>query len=143
MKQHLKGYPGLYREANDGRTSRFRILINHDREIIQEYFYFGANMTEAAAKKAAVSRWREIRKEIPVLTKRRFREVMRKPTASGIAGVTRVTTRSKGHEYDVWKANWTTRSGTRGSKQFSINIHGEKEAMRLAIQAREEALDKI
>jgi|TARA_B110000037_G_scaffold1690_1_gene1975 hypothetical protein len=118
-------------------------VINHNKKIIQEYFYFGVNTSEQAAEKAAIKRWREIRKKIPVLTKRRFREILRKPTASGIPGVTRITTTSKGYEYEVWKASWTNRSGNRKSKQFSINKYGTREAKRLAIETRREALDKI
>lgn len=142
-KPKVNRFPGLYRETNSKGESRFRIVINHNKEIIQEYFYFGANATEKEAEKAAKERWREIRKKIPVLTKRRFREVLRKPTASGIPGVNRITTYSKGHEYEVWKASWTTRSGVRRSKQFSINKYGVRKAKRLAIEARKEALDKI
>ncbi len=143
MKQNLKAFPGLYQETSGDGTSRFRILINHNKEIIQEYFYVGAEKSEKAAKDAAIKRWREIRKKYPVLTKRKFREVLRKPTASGISGVTRITTRARGNEYEVWKANWTTRRGVRRSKQFSINKYGERKAKQLAIQARKEALDKI
>ncbi len=118
-------------------------MINHNKEIIQEYFYFGNNTPEKAAKNAALKRWRAIRRRIPVLTKRKFREVLRKPTASGIAGVTRIFTYSRGYEYEVWKATWTNRSGNRKSKQFSINKYGTREAKRLAIETRREALDKI
>ena len=143
MNSKVNRYPGLYRETGRDGASRFRIVINHNKKIIQEYFYFGANRTEKEAEKAAKMRWREIRKKVPVLTKRRFREVLRKPTASGIPGVTRIMTYSKGHEYEVWKASWTSRSGTRRSKQFSINKSGVRKAKRLAIEARQEALDKI
>ena len=143
MKQDLKRYPGLYHEPSVQGSSRFRILINHNKKIIQEYFYYGVNKTETAAKKEALARWRKLRKRYPVLTKRRFREVLRKPTASGIPGVTRITTYSKGHQYDVWKASWTSIRGKRRSRQFSVNKYGERKAKRLAIAARREALDKI
>ncbi len=143
MKQNLKGYPGLYHEPNGEGSSRFRILIHHNNEVTQEYFYFGKKVPEKKAKVAAIKRWREIRKKVPVLTKRKFREVLRKPTASGIPGVTRTTVNSNGYEYDVWKANWTTRRGVRRSKQFSIKKYGERKAKRMAIEARREALDKI
>ncbi len=143
MEQDVKKFPGLYREIYGDDISRFRIVIGHDSEIIQEYFYFGEDTTEADARKAAIARWREIRKFAPVLTKRKFREILRKPTASGIAGVTRITTRPRGHEYDVWKATWTTLNGVRRSKQFSINKFGENEAKSLALETRREALDKI
>lgn len=143
MKRSVNGFPGLYREIGSDGASRFRIVINHNKEIIQEYFYFGTNTPEKAAKNAALKRWRAIRRRVPVLTKRKFREVLRKPTASGIAGVTRIFTYSRGYEYEVWKATWTNRSGNRKSKQFSINKYGTREAKRLAIETRREALDKI
>lgn len=143
MKKKTNKFPGLYQETGNDGSSRFRILINHNKEIIQEYFYYGVKTSEQVAHKAALKRWRELRKDYPVLTKRGFREVIRKPTASGIPGVTRITTCSKGHDYDVWKACWTSVRGVRRSKQFSVNKYGEKKAKRLAIEARREALDKI
>ena len=143
MSKKRNPFPGLYRETIGNGTTRFRIVIHHDNEIIQEYFYFGKTRSEKEAWAAAKKRWRELRKDHPVLTKRRFREVLRKPTASGIPGVTRITTNSKGHEYDVWKANWTSRGGVRRSRQFSVNKYGEEEARRSAIQTRQEELDKI
>ncbi len=143
MKRDFKKFPGLYHETGKDGRSRFRILINYNKEIIQEYFYYGANTSEEVAHKAALKRWRELRKEYPVLTKRRFREVLRKPTASGIPGVTRITAYSRGHYYNVWKANWTSVRGVRRSRQFSVNKYGEEEAKRLAIEARQDALDKI
>lgn len=143
MNQDLSKYPGLYREVVSNGSLRFRIVIHHKNKVIQEYFYVGINTPENVAKSAAIKRWRTIRKRIPVLTKRKFREILRKPTASGVPGVTRVMTRTRGHEYEVWKAVWTNRAGNRKSKQFSINKYGTREAKRLALETRREALDKI
>ena len=143
MKRKSNKFPGLYQEIGNDGSTRFRILINHNKEIIQEYFYYGAKRSEQAAYKAALTRWKELRELYPVLNKRRFREVVRKETASGIPGVVRITTISKGHEYDVWKANWTSIRGVRKTKQFSVNKYGEKQAKRLAIKTRQEALVKI
>lgn len=143
MTQKVVGFPGLYRETSSDGSSRFRIVINHNKEIIQEYFYYGSSISETAAESAAVKRWTQIRKRIPVLTKRKFMEVLRKPTASGIPGVTRIITRARGNEYEVWKATWTNQSGNRESRQFSINKYGTREAKRLAMEARREALNEI
>ena len=143
MKRTVKGFPGLYREVEGMDSPRFRILINHNKKITQEYFYFGKKVTEAQALKAAKERWKKIREKHPVLTKRKFREVLRKPTASGIAGVNKITTASNGYEYEVWKATWTNRAGRRISKQFSIDKYGTRKAKRMAIEARMAGLDKI
>jgi AP2 domain len=142
-KRAVKGYPGLYREDSGKGGMRFRILINSNKQIIQQHFYFGISRTELSAKKIALKRWRELRAIYPALTKRAFREVPRKLTSSGIVGVTRVITVSKCHEYPVWKAVWTTKKGARQSRQFSINKYGEKKAKRLAIEARKKALDDL
>lgn len=143
MKRAIKGYPGLYLEDWGKEGRRFRILINHDKSTTQEYFYIGSAVTEAEAKKSAVKRWHELRVKHPVITKRRFREVPRNPTSSGVVGVTRVVKKVKGKEYDFWKAVWTTARGVKGSRQFSVNKWGEKEAKKLAIAVRQEALDAI
>ncbi len=144
MKRAIKRFPGLYREECSNDSKRFRILISHNKEIIQEYFYFrDAAAAEAKAKKSALARWRELRAIYPVITKRRFREIPRQPTSSGITGVTRIISSCKGYEYEFWKATWTTLRGVKRSRQFSVNKYGEKEAKRLSIEARKEALDKI
>lgn len=143
MERKVNGFPGLYREIEDFKSPRFRILINHNREVTQEYFYLHNYPDEKQALKAAKARWKEIRAEHPVLTRRGFREVLRKPTESGIAGVNKIAVNSNGYEYEVWKATWTNRSGRRASKQFSVNKYGEEKAQLLAFEARMEALDKI
>ena len=100
-------------------------------------------MTEEDVEAAAIKRWTAIRKRIPVLTKRKFMEILRKPTASGIPGVTRIIVGTRGYEYIVWKANWTDSNRSRRSRQFAINKYGEDEAKRLALKARREALNEI
>jgi hypothetical protein len=143
MKRAIKGFPGLYREEYGTGGKRFRILINHKKKIIQEYFYVRIGTSEAKTKKLAVARWRELREKHPVITKRRFREIPRNPTSSKIIGVTRINHEVKGYEYEFWKAAWTTLRGKRCSRVFSVNKYGERKAKKLAVEARREALDKI
>lgn len=143
MTRALKNFPGLYHEDLGPNGCRYRILIHHKKKIIQEYFYFRGPSLERKAKAAAKQRWREIREVVPVITKRRFREIVRQPNAVGIPGVTRIITSVKGYEYEFWKAIWTNLDGTRQSKQFSVNKYGEKKAKRLAVAARKAALDAI
>ncbi len=143
MKRAIKGYPGLYREDCGKEGKRFRILIHFNKQITQEYFYFGISVSETKAKRAAIQRWRELRSIYPVITKRRFREIPRNVSDSGIPGVTRITSTSKGHEYESWKAVWTTTRGAKLSRQFSVLKYGDKVAKKLAIEARNAALDEV
>jgi hypothetical protein len=143
MKRGIKGFPGLYRDDCGKEGMRFRILISHNKKIIQEYFYFRTQASERKAKKLAKERWTELRAIYPVITKRMFREIPRHPTSTGITGVTRIISVVKGYEYEFWKATWTTLRGDRRSRQFSVNKYGKRKAKRLAIEARREALDEI
>lgn len=143
MKRAINRFPGLYREDCGKGGMRFRILINHNKEIIQEYFYFRTVSSEREAKRSAKARWHELRAIYPVITKRRFREIPRHPTSSGIIGVTRIIHEVKGHEYEFWKAAWTNLRGEKRSRVFSIKKYGERQAKRLAKKARADALDEI
>jgi len=143
MKRTIAGFPGLYRENCGVQGTRFRIVINHNKEIIQHYFYFRDPETEAATLEAAITKWREVREKCPVISKRGFREIVRHPTDSGITGVTRIISKVKDGENDFWKATWTTLRGHRKSKQFSVNKYGEADARKMAIAVRQAALDEI
>jgi len=143
MKRAIKGFPGLYREDCGKEGMRYRILISHNKEIIQQCFYFRDAKSEREAKKAAKERWREWRAIYPVITKRRFREIPRNLTSSGIIGVTRIVHVVKGYEYEFWKATWTNIAGEKRSRLFSVNKYGERKAKKLAKEARKAALDEI
>ena len=138
--ERVSGYSGLYREELGKEGTRFRIVIHHNGETIQEYFFFGAKRSEADARAAAVTRWKELRKTLPVITRVAFAEIERRKSRTGVVGVTRVTTKSKGFEYDFWRATWTGRRGERHIRVFSVNKYGEDEAKKLAIKARRDGL---
>ena len=55
---------------------------------------------------------------------------------SGVVGVSKVTVRANGAEYCFWQATWTEGGGVRKAVKFSVRRYGEKEAFRLAVEAR-------
>lgn len=64
---------------------------------------------------------------------------------SGIVGIhkrqsTNVRKSGKIYTYYFWCAQWRNLSGKRVTKSFSISKYGEAEALRLALEAREEAI---
>ena len=68
-------YPGLYRERIPSGEWRFRIVITHHKEIIQKYFYFHDEASEARALARAKAAWAEIRERIPVITRCRNAQI--------------------------------------------------------------------
>lgn len=64
---------------------------------------------------------------------------------SGKPGVHRTRSMKRGHSYDVWQASWSLPNGKHISKKFHFSPEGrsEREAKRLAIEARAEGLRMI
>lgn len=58
--------------------------------------------------------------------------------SSGVVGVSKVTiTGPNGVTYYFWQATWSPAPGQRRSIRFSVKKHGEEEAFKLAVQARQ------
>jgi hypothetical protein len=141
--KHVLGFPGLFREELGKEGNRFRIVISHGKKKTQEYFFFGAKKSEAEALASAIERWKEIRKSFPVITRVAFAQIERRKSRSGVVGVTRVTKKFKGFEYDFWRATWTDRRGVRRARVFSVNKYGEADARKEAEAARQKGLDDL
>ncbi|BCU78793.1 AP2 domain-containing protein [Luteolibacter sp. LG18] len=60
--------------------------------------------------------------------------------SSGVVGVSRITVQvAGGVSYHFWQASWSPAPGERRSIRFSVKRHGDKQAFRLAVEARREA----
>ena len=58
--------------------------------------------------------------------------------SSGVVGVSKVTITGPNKViYYFWQATWSPTPGQRRSIRFSVKKHGEEEAFRLAVQARQ------
>ncbi len=60
---------------------------------------------------------------------------------SGVVGVSKVTVVTNGASYQFWQATWSPEPGKRRCVKFSIRRYGDQEAFRLAVAAREEAVE--
>ena len=138
--RRVSHFPGLYREQ---RQKRFRIVISRDGKPTQRYFYFTDSESEADALERAKQTWTELRATMPIVTRRVNAQIERRKSPTGIIGVRRITTTTKGHDYDCWIAVYTDARGQRRTKSFSINKFGEDDAKKRAIQTRIEALSQL
>ncbi|MEM6602300.1 MAG: hypothetical protein AAF649_13050, partial [Verrucomicrobiota bacterium] len=53
----------------------------------------------------------KLRAKYPPMSRKEFARVQRRKTKSGIVGVTRLTKKVKGKNYDFWQATWSPRTG--------------------------------
>jgi len=142
-QRRVAGYPGLYREELGDLGTRYRIVITRNKKMTQEYFYFGKKHSESEARKQAIKRWKEIRADLPVITRAEFAQIERRKSPSGTVGVRRITEETKGHPYDYWIAVWSDQRGNKKMKKFSVTKYGEKDAEKLARIARAEGLAQM
>lgn len=59
---------------------------------------------------------------------------------SGVVGVSKVTVSVNGSRYEFWQATWSPEPGRRRTVKFSIKRYGDRQAFRLAVEAREEGV---
>ncbi len=121
------------------------VRIHRDGEMIQKFFSDLACGGEASAlREAKIHRDALLR----IYPKPERGNMFNKPNSrntSGIVGVNKTQSRSKGHVYDVWQAGWVLPNGKHVNRRFHYSRDGrsEKEAKQLAIKAREEGLRMV
>ncbi|MEM6885359.1 MAG: AP2 domain-containing protein [Verrucomicrobiota bacterium] len=85
----------------------------------------------------------KLRAKYPPMSRKEFARVQRRKTKSGIVGVTRLTKKVKGKDYDFWQATWSPRTGVIEKKVYSITKYGEDKAKKLAVKARKEGIKNM
>ncbi len=137
MSRTVPKYPGLYHEILPNGEKRYRIVITHKGQVTQRYYYYGKLRTKKAALEHAQTEWQELRETMPVVTPELKVKLLQeaKPSAR-IPGVRRITSVSKGREYEFWTSAWSDKKGQRHTRRFSIAKYGVRKAKELAIEAR-------
>ena len=116
---------------------------------ISQFFYDDMLGGKEAALKSAREFRDEIEKLYPPLSERDKLTKITKKNKSGIVGVHRIEkdytkpNRPSTYHSSAWAATWIEASGKRGYQSFSINKFGEAEALKMAITARRQAIDKF
>jgi len=85
----------------------------------------------------------KLRAKYPPMSRKEFARVQRRKTKSGIVGVTRLTKKVKGKNYDFWQATWSPSTGVIEKKVYSITKYGEDKAKKLAVKARKEGIKNM
>ena len=134
--------PTFKKYASRAWWVRFRLKGDN----VSQYFYDSKHGGKEQSLEAAQIFRDSIEKKIALMPVTKA-EPNRKNT-SGVVGVyksDRVTRKKSGrtYAYPHWFASWLEPSGKRKSKGFSISTHGEAGALRLALQARDEAVARI
>lgn len=120
-------------DAPDRNFKGWMATYQHRGVWTRRYFSderFGGSEAAQKAAQAFHDTDADLRREAISLA-RRLRS--RRNSKAGVVGVTRVA-RSTGPA--SWMAYWTDPEGKRRYKRFSVRIHGEENALRLAVETR-------
>lgn len=128
-------------------TAGWECRIHRQRGDIEAFFsyskYGGKDGALQAAKKFRDSKL----KEFPKLNRREIAQLHKKNNPNKKVGVSKIThTDHRPHgEYTYWyyQAFWSPAPGVHKSRKFSISKYGEKEAYRLACEARDKGLAEM
>jgi len=132
----------------DSSTHGWVVTIQRRGVVHRKHFSDGLHGGKRATL-AAAKRYRdELVARFPPLLKREYAEIPKPNNQSGVAGVCRVCvteTRSRAPSVQrwFWVASWTLPDGRRRHRKFSIRLHGEEPAFRMAVKARREALAEL
>ena len=114
--------------------------------ITHQKFFYDKGGNEAASLREAKRFRDELLRLYPLPKRGNMFNRMSARNTSGHAGVSRTGSYRKGHYYQVWQASWILKpGGKRITRKFGFSPNGrsERQAKRLAIKARREALEAL
>lgn len=131
--------PNIYRYEHNGARS-WVVQLKRVGESYVKYFADGADGPEASLESARTFR-DDLRDRLPPWHKLHRRH---STNTSGIIGVSRVIDRTRtGTLVPRWVAMWHRTDGKRLKRSFSVFKYGEREAKRLAIEARRRGVEDL
>ncbi len=126
--------------------SGWEVRIQRRGKRIEKFFADNAHRGKRAALQAAKAFRDSMEQELKPYT---VKELAKSPSIrnkSGIVGVRRsVHTDIRGNYefmYAFWVAQWTDGKGRRRTRSFSVDRHGEEQAFRMALQARQNGVNQ-
>ncbi|TVT78072.1 MAG: AP2 domain-containing protein [Denitromonas halophila] len=140
---------GISRVDNEAsRTHGWLVTIQRRGVIYRKHFSDGVFSGKRNAFSAAKSYRDEVIAAHPPLSMQEYSSIRKKNNRSGVVGVCRYCaseTRDLPEDKQrwFWVASWPLPDGRRKRVKFSVNKYGEDGAFKLALEARNEALDKL
>jgi hypothetical protein len=135
---------GIHRiDSPRTRTHAWYVRIQRRKRVWKRSFSDKRHGGEPVALRLAIKYRDLILSRYPPLTLAQYVAVKRRNNSSGVAGVCKFIEAKrigkKSVERLMWLAFWTVNS-RRKSAKFSVNLYGEKNAFRLACEARRQGL---
>lgn len=125
------------------KTHGWQVRLQRQGWRYQKFFADGLHDGKENAFKAAQVMRDELVESLEGESRRERAERKTTRNSSGIVGVCRTHAVKGGKRYPCWQASWSPEPGKRKCVKFFVSVHGEKEAKKLAIAAREAGLAEM
>jgi hypothetical protein len=133
--------PGICRiDQPDKHNHGFFVRVQRRGKIHSAFFTDFKHGGRRRALAAAQRHHRKLLKQLKPMTRRRWAELRRRKSSSGIVGVQRLVGWGFWPIRTYWKATWSPKPYVVRRKQFSVRKFGAKKAKQLAIRARRAGL---
>lgn len=141
MEKAIRPNYGISRiDQPEKRNHGFYVRISFGGQQHSKYFPDKSNGGKDIALVNAQKFRDSIISNLPLDRQKRATSPSRAIPKSGVVGVTHLSTKRGDYEYTYWQGAWTLPDGRRRTKKFSIKYYGNREALRLAIKVRKNAL---
>lgn len=125
------------------KTHGWQVRLQRKGWRYQKFFADGLFGGEGESRAAAEAMRNELVASLETETRRERAERVTQRNSSGTVGVCRTHAVKNGKRYPCWQASWSPQPGKRKCVKFFISVHGEKEAKRLAVEARQQGLAEM
>lgn len=135
-------------DNENNATFGWEVRIRRRNKQINRFFSDSKHNNDAhKSLLAAMAARDKLIEEVPVLDRFERAELKKANNSSGIPGVSRTMNaksyKEQTYNYAFWQAYWSPEPGVTKSVRFSVKKYGEKQAKKLAIQARKQAIEAI
>lgn len=143
-KKTRKSIPGVSRiDQPEKHNHGFYVRLTRNGKKFAKFFsdkkFKGKNKALIAAK----AHYAELAAKNPPMPRKKFAQIERRSSKTGIVGVSKIIKEVKGKSYKFWQATWSPKVGTVQKQAYSIKKFGDAKAKELAIKARNKGVREM
>lgn len=136
-RRRINPVPGICRiDQPAKRNHGFFVRMQRKGRVYSAFF---ADRSHGGRRWALVAaKWylRWLKRKLGPMDRKRWAQIKRRPSASGIQGVLKTMVWREGAPYTFWQATWSPEPYVVKRKVFSVRKYGARKARQLAIRAR-------
>jgi hypothetical protein len=121
----------------------FYVRVTRNCKQFAKFFSDKKSGSKNKALIAAKAHYADLCLNNPAMSRRKFAQIQRRSSKTGIVGVSKIVKSIKGKSYKFWQATWSPKIGTVQKEAFSVKKFGEIKAKEMAVKARNKGVREM